>query len=1426
MLSSTDSHLSISNNSHSADIVATVPGAELLTLQTVLSALGFTDQQEEIQQAEKAAHEHTAPLVAALRAYQDDPEDLGLAQTVARLLRQAIIDTETELQHLHTLQAQYEREAAQEPVIASPPRSYWEQGRDWLVGNMRWLLGSTAQEEAAHYEELADKRRAQLSALQRFSAQLETQIQSRLSREDDVMETEVMTEEPAGESAELAEEDFLHQRRLLQTTNGSVTIVHPIPDQVIEATVEYRYDLSDVFAGDYTEIRVRQANGSDLPSWLHHDRRLGEYMTPGSAHDVQVIGSMAYVAADYAGLQILDVSNPAAITQLGSYETPDSAYDVQVIGSTAYVADYYSGLQVLDVSNPAAITKLGSYDTPGQALGVQVIGSTAYVADGDSSLRILNVSNPAAITKLGSYDTPGYAERVQVIGSTAYVADGSLQILDVSNPAAITKLGSYDTPGYPERVQVIGSTAYVAAGGSGLQILDLRGSPLVGTATQGRVGERYRLEVSAWSSGLLSVSDIFDLTVARLPRRVDTSLHTQSVAPGNSLALVWDSDVLFTEVSGAALQLSVTSTNLTRSASLTHTLVMRPTFVGSYDAPGYAYDVQVIDSTAYVADWESGLQILNVSNPSVITRLGGRNTPGKASAVQVIGTVAYVADGDAGLRILNVSNPAAITKLGSYDTPGSANGVQVIGSTAYVADGSLQVLDVSNPAAITKLGSYDAPGLARDVQVIGSTAYVAADNSGLQILDVSNPAVITQRGSYDTPGDARSVQVIGSTAYVADADSGLQILDLTQWEWTVSPTVAEVGNYDVTLTATNPLGGTASDRFLLRVEGPPQQQRPIPWQYAKVGQVFYYFIPQGLVTDPNLDTLSFSADLLNSTGLPAWLSFNGVSATFSGTPRSQDTGNLTVIITATDHIAGSIPLEMGLYVDHVPVVRQPIERQIAGVNVSFDFSLPNDTFVDDDRDPLIFNVTGATGAGFPAWLHFNASTQRLTGTPSVNETGTLELHVSVRDPVGAEASTPLTLVVEHFPQIDESLTPPIMGVGKGYRWVVPVNSFRDADDPILSFSAQRSEGGNLPNWLSFTPQTLLFSGTPPASDRGNLSIRVTVTDRYAVSVFQIVTFYIDYLPVVNQPPGMPVAGVGKLFNFTLPNNTFVDEDGEVLIFNATRLQGESLPAWLSFNPNTQQFLGTPTPGDVGVMELQVSVRDPIGAETSMPLKVVVEYFPEVARLLMAPVAGVDKVYRWTASGDSFHDVDDPVLSFSAQRSDGFPLPNWLSFIPQSLQFAGQPSASDRGECSIRLTATDRYGISIFQTVTIYVDYLPTVNRLLELQIAGVNAPFHFILPNNTFVDKDDDLLIFNVTRTSGEGLPAWLSFNPTTQQFWGTPAISDMGVVDLQVRARDPIGAEISTPLKMVVEHLPRVGTLRSAYRRDRSDIHLGSTHR
>jgi hypothetical protein len=204
----------------------------------------------------------------------------------------------------------------------------------------------------------------------------------------------------------------------------------------------------------------------------------GTASTPGSVGDVDLVGTLAYVASGDAGLRVIDVSNPDAPAEIGFFDTPDFAAGIDVVAGLAYVADESAGLRIVDVSDPTAPVEVGFFDTAGTAEDVTVVGSLAYVADGDLGLRIVDVSNPAAPAGSGFLDSPGYARAIEVRGALAYVADGAggLRVINVSNPAAPVSAKVYNPLPFVFDLDASGTTVYLAA--ERLEIADVTPFPV------------------------------------------------------------------------------------------------------------------------------------------------------------------------------------------------------------------------------------------------------------------------------------------------------------------------------------------------------------------------------------------------------------------------------------------------------------------------------------------------------------------------------------------------------------------------------------------------------------------------------------------------------------------------------------------------------------------------------------------------------------------------------------------------------------------------------------------------------------------------------------------------------------------------------------------------------------------------------------
>ena len=91
------------------------------------------------------------------------------------------------------------------------------------------------------------------------------------------------------------------------------------------------------------------------------------------------------------------------------------------------------------------------------------------------------------------------------------------------------------------------------------------------------------------------------------------------------------------------------------------------------------------------------------------------------------------------------------------------------------------------------------------------------------------------------------------------------------------------------------------------VNDAPTVANAIADQNATQGSAYLFQFAANTFNDVDVgDTLTYTATLSNDTPLPAWLSFNAVTRTFSGTPGAGDVGTITVKVTATDGSSASV----------------------------------------------------------------------------------------------------------------------------------------------------------------------------------------------------------------------------------------------------------------------------------------------------------------------------------------------------------------------------------------------------------------------------------------------------------------------------------------------------------------------------------------
>lgn len=712
--------------------------------------------------------------------------------------------------------------------------------------------------------------------------------------------------------------------------------------------------------------------------------------------------------------------------------------------------------------------------------------------------------------------------------------------------------------------------------------------------------------------------------------------------------------------------------------------------------------------------------------------------------------------------------------------------------------------------------------------VVENTNDAPVLGSGIQDVTTSEDATF----DYVVPADAfRDADLGDSLTYSASLEGGEPLpawisFDPVSRRFSGMPANSDVGAIVVNVIATDGSGASASQSFALTVANTndaPVVNAPLSAQEAQEAQedlAFNFQVPNDAFADADVgDALTLSAELEDGQPLPSWLQFDAVTRTLFGTPGSGDVGEFKVRITATDGTGASTNQLVALKVSDVndaPVVNALLLAQRAVEDAAFSYSFSEDSFVDADvNDVLTYSASSESGEPLPSWLHFDPDTRTFFGTPTNADVGVLKVKVVATDSVGATASQAFELVVGNTndaPTAMAAIGQQLATEDAPFTFVIPQDSFVDSDvGDRLTYVASLKDGSPLPAWLNFDPTTGSFTGIPTNADVGGLQVVVTATDLSGASATQ--EFDLSISNTNDSPEALGkvsdlLVNEDTAFSFALPlNELFRDVDvGDSLSVYATLADGSPLPPWISFDAARGVFSGKALNSDVGAIDVRLVARDSAGLTISHLFKVDVANTndaPIVRETLPSQATAEDSQFLYVIPMDVFVDEDaGDALSLVATAADGGSLPSWLTFDPVARTLSGQPLNSDVGTVSIRIEASDDVGAKASQIFNISVSNVndaPEVGVALMDQSAKTGVQTTWLMPDSAFRDIDvGDQLTFSASLADGSALPNWLSFDPASRTFTGTPSVA--GDIAIKVFATDSAGTSASQVFNVKIE--------------------------
>lgn len=548
---------------------------------------------------------------------------------------------------------------------------------------------------------------------------------------------------------------------------------------------------------------------------INQPRRLGYLDGLGQALTVQVVNKRAYIGTDNA-LRVIDVSNAARPILLGSLTLADKVLDIEVKGEVAYLANKKQGLQLVNIADPAQPTALGRYEGSTWAKSLELGPNVVYLADYRSGLHVVDVSDAMNPTLLGQHKSEENIFDVAVKDRAVYLAlPEYIDVIDVTTSTKPMKVGGIrlgnDNPGGdPTSIDIDGDTLIVLYNDS--EIRSYIKAINISHPKIWQYIETYWF-TSSWFLGSIEMTgDKFYATSSRRglytfqytgPTKFDYYKVSGRVVdragqPVEGVAIgglkgggITNNDGSYEGFVQAGQHTIYPRKRKSDSNSPAFSfipderIVTVPPEATQQDfvalAPWQAQGLYAVTNTLYIADGESGLRLMDISQPSTPRFVQQLDTPGEAQDVQVANGYAYIADGDKGLQIIDVSNPQTLTLVGTY-RPDIENYkvLRVVVNEKYgfivgqnESNRYLHIVDITNQAKPALAGQFS-PNSKKlvDAELVGNFVYLlqsAYEEQELSIVDIADPSNPTPVGKpyiWEDYGKGVDLEIVDQYAYI------------------------------------------------------------------------------------------------------------------------------------------------------------------------------------------------------------------------------------------------------------------------------------------------------------------------------------------------------------------------------------------------------------------------------------------------------------------------------------------------------------------------------------------------------------------------------------------------------------------------------------------------------------------------------------
>lgn len=514
--------------------------------------------------------------------------------------------------------------------------------------------------------------------------------------------------------------------------------------------------------------------------------------TPGYPREATVSGTRLYVSGGL-GVAQLDSTTPSHPVVAGDAGRGFGAR-LALKGGRLYSASWET-IGILDTSQVHNVSSIGALYHQSQNftdISVNDAGNIACTVDADDHLQFVDVSGSVPVLlKTLTTDAMPYSCRFH--GDFVFVTTSDeVEVVDAGAPgsaAVVDRIAIKTT----SPVIFNGNIAYVSDGDHlKIYVYDVSNpsSPVLKNIASGYLGKYavvqnnkiYTRGQNPYYFVILDISNPLDPSFMGSTTGFGEVIYPFAVSGTVAYLLTYDINsqqktLQVLDVSNPALPVTISSLP-----------VPDPPGVDGIGLPTPPASLVANKNTLYIAGWDTGIQMVDVSDPRNPRIAGARYYPIFILAdVAAKGPYAFVADSVLGLHVFDFTDPSSPAYYDVSGSEGTPDALAVDGNILYaVSNDTFEAVDISDPAkakvmgsVAVNLGSAGFPAIA----VKSDIAYVRGWDK-LITINVSDPAHPTIAGPsvslvyYGTVA-AERMPVLDNKLYIARGASGIEVVDIS-----------------------------------------------------------------------------------------------------------------------------------------------------------------------------------------------------------------------------------------------------------------------------------------------------------------------------------------------------------------------------------------------------------------------------------------------------------------------------------------------------------------------------------------------------------------------------------------------------------------------------------------------------------------------